>query len=86
MPHELRYDLFETAANSGHPQAIKFLQRAVGEHDDGILGARTLQAALSVNPVRMGYGPPIGGSLGLFSNALLRMFHMLMTMEGANPL
>lgn len=53
MPHELRFDLFETAVNTGHPQAIKFLQRAIGEHDDGILGARTLQSVLSVNPVRV---------------------------------
>lgn len=46
----VKFDLFDTAVNTGVKQAILFLQRSVGEVDDGILGPRTLQAVQSMNP------------------------------------
>jgi len=49
VPDAVKFDLFDAAYNSGVKQAIKFLQRAVGEAEDGILGPRTLQAAQSMN-------------------------------------
>jgi lysozyme family protein len=45
MPAAIRFDLFDGAYNSGPTQAIKWLQRAVYAHDDGIVGPRTLMAA-----------------------------------------
>lgn len=47
VPDELKFHLFDAAVNSGVASAIKFLQRALGEHDDGILGPATLQAVQS---------------------------------------
>jgi lysozyme family protein len=53
VPDGVRFDLFDTAVNSGVKTAIKLLQRAVGEVDDGILGARTLQAVNSMPAPRI---------------------------------
>lgn len=50
VPDRLKFDLFDTAVNSGVRTAIKLLQRAVGEVDDGILGPRTLKAVQSADP------------------------------------
>ena len=44
LPDAIRFDLFDAAVNSGVVQAAKFLQRAVGAKDDGIIGPRTLAA------------------------------------------
>lgn len=44
VPDAIRFDLFDAAVNSGTKTAAKFLQRAVGEVEDGIIGPRTLQA------------------------------------------
>ena len=41
---------FDTAVNSGPGQAAKFLQRAVGAKDDGIIGNQTLLAVSSADP------------------------------------
>ncbi len=41
---ELDLVMFDTAVNCGPPQAIKFLQRAVGAKDDGVFGPKTLAA------------------------------------------
>lgn len=48
-----KFDLFDMAVNSGVKPAVKTLQRAVGEVDDGILGPRTIQAAQSVPGPRL---------------------------------
>lgn len=48
-----KFDLFDAAVNSGARTAVKLLQRAVGEVDDGILGPRTLQAAQSMPGARL---------------------------------
>jgi lysozyme family protein len=53
LPEAVRDDLFDTAVNAGVKQAIRLLQRACGEEDDGLLGPRTLQACQSMNPSRL---------------------------------
>jgi lysozyme family protein len=50
LPDALRFDLFDTAVNSGVAQAAKFLQRAVGVPDDGIIGPQTLAAVRDADP------------------------------------
>lgn len=53
VPHSVKFDLFDTAYNSSPKWAIKFLQRAVGEVDDGVMGSRTLLALQSMDPERL---------------------------------
>lgn len=53
VPDILRFDLFDMAVNQGVKSAIRALQHAVGEHEDGILGPRTLQAIQSTPEHRM---------------------------------
>ena len=50
LPPLVRYAVFDAAVNSGPAQAIKWLQRALGVADDGMLGPRTLAAANAANP------------------------------------
>lgn len=50
LPAVLRYDVFDAAANSGPPQAAKWLQRAVGAQPDGVIGAKTIAAARAADP------------------------------------
>jgi lysozyme family protein len=45
LPDLIRYATFDAAVNSGPVQAIKWLQRALGVTDDGVIGAKTLLAA-----------------------------------------
>ena len=42
--------VFDTAVNSGIGQAIRFLQRAVGMADDGVVGPLTLAAVMRRDP------------------------------------
>lgn len=57
VPDILKYDLFDTAVNTSAPghcvTAIKMLQHAVGETEDGVLGPHTLQALQSTPPSRL---------------------------------
>lgn len=53
VPGPIRFDLFDAAVNSGPKTAVKLLQRAVGEVDDGLLGPRTLTAAGSMPGPRL---------------------------------
>ena len=55
LPAGIRSCMMDAAVNSGPGQAIRWLQRAVGAADDGVLGPRTLAAvgALSADSVRM---------------------------------
>lgn len=55
VPGALRFDLFDMAVHSGVKAAIKALQRAVGEVEDGILGARTLQAISTLSTAQLLY-------------------------------
>lgn len=53
IPEALRFDVFDTAVNSGVSAAVKMLQRAVGEDVDGVLGPLTLQAISSIPATRL---------------------------------
>lgn len=53
VPDGARFDVFDMAVNAGVKTAIRTLQRAVGETDDGILGPRTLQALQSMPAARL---------------------------------
>lgn len=53
VPSGIKFDLFDTAVNSGVRTAIRLLQRTVGETPDGILGPRTLAAVQSMDPERL---------------------------------
>jgi lysozyme family protein len=53
VPSGIKFDLFDTAVNSGVRTAVRLLQRAVGETPDGILGPRTLAAVQSMEPARL---------------------------------
>ena len=50
LPEAIRYDVFDAAVNSGNAQAAKWLQRAVGVKDDGVIGPATIAAALMAGP------------------------------------
>lgn len=53
VPPAVKFDLFDTAVNSGVGRAIRLLQRAVAETEDGVLGPRTLQAVQSMPADRL---------------------------------
>jgi lysozyme family protein len=53
LPAGVRFDVFDTAYNSGVTQAAKLLQRALGVKDDGQLGPVTLAAARAMDPERL---------------------------------
>ncbi|WZB76775.1 glycosyl hydrolase 108 family protein [Achromobacter insuavis] len=44
MPFPVAFQVFDAAVNHGTGQAAKFLQRAAGVADDGIIGPKTLAA------------------------------------------
>jgi len=48
LPLELRFHVFDAAVNSGVGQAIRWMQRAVGAVDDGVIGPETLGALATV--------------------------------------
>lgn len=50
LPPAVRYVVFDAAVNSGPGQSVKWLQRALGVVDDGVIGPRTLAAANAANP------------------------------------
>lgn len=50
LPPAVRYVVFDAAVNSGPGQSAKWLQRALGVADDGVIGPRTLAAANAANP------------------------------------
>jgi lysozyme family protein len=53
VPDLLKFDLFDMAVNQGVGTAIRALQYACGEAEDGVLGPLTLQAVQSANPGRL---------------------------------
>jgi len=55
LPATLRYPVFDAAVNSGVGQAVKWLQRAAGVKDDGVIGPQTLAAVsqLDASALRM---------------------------------
>ena len=48
LPVDVRYIVFDGAVNSGIVQSAKWLQRACGVKDDGIVGPQTIRAANSL--------------------------------------
>lgn len=53
LPEAIRYAVFDAAVNSGPRQAIRWLQRAVGAKDDGIIGPQTLALVRDADPEQM---------------------------------
>lgn len=51
MPEPVDLALFDACVNSGPKQAAKWLQRALGVKDDGIIGPVTISAAANSSPV-----------------------------------
>ena len=49
LPPKVRYAVFDAAVNSGVTQSIKWLQRAAGTLDDGIIGPKTLEKVNSID-------------------------------------
>lgn len=50
LPPAMRYAVFDAAVNSGTAQAIKWLQRAIGADDDGVIGGQTIAMARAAHP------------------------------------
>jgi lysozyme family protein len=50
LPESIRFDLFDTAANSGPGTAARLLQRAVGTAEDGHIGPLTIAAVNALHP------------------------------------
>jgi lysozyme family protein len=50
LPPAIRYAVFDAAVNSGPAQSVRWLQRALGVTDDGVIGPQTLSAANQANP------------------------------------
>ena len=53
LPAAIRFDVFDAAYNSGTKQAIKWLQRAIGARDDGVIGAETKRLLAQHDPYRI---------------------------------
>lgn len=53
MPEAVRFDVFDTAVNSGVGQAVKILQRSAGVSDDGVIGPKTLAAVRTMDPQKL---------------------------------
>jgi len=51
FPDPLRFQLFDTAVNSGPGMAVVLLQRALGVKDDGVAGPITMKAVAEVKSV-----------------------------------
>jgi lysozyme family protein len=50
LPPDVRYIVFDGAVNSGVSQSAKWLQRACGVKDDGVIGTQTIRAANALSP------------------------------------
>jgi lysozyme family protein len=53
VPEAIRFDLFDTAVNSGIRAAVKCLQTAAGCPIDGVLGPQTLAAIAALDGARL---------------------------------
>ena len=53
IPDAVRFDFFDAAVNSGYVQSVKWLQRAAGASDDGVIGPKTLLAVRKSNPQQL---------------------------------
>lgn len=53
LPEAIKFDVFDAAVNNGVRQAIKTLQKAVGQPEDGLIGVHTLMACNAMSPDRL---------------------------------
>ena len=53
LPKQVRFSAFDTAVNAGVVQSVKFIQRAVGVMDDGIIGPKTLAAVRAMDMYKL---------------------------------
>lgn len=53
LPYAVAFQVFDGSVNSGEVQAIKWLQRAAGVKDDGLVGPVTLVAVKMADPVKL---------------------------------
>jgi lysozyme family protein len=53
LPTGVDYVVFDAAVNSGPERGVKWLQEAVGEEQDGLLGARTLFRVKEHDPINV---------------------------------
>ena len=49
LPDDVAWQVFDAAYNHGNRNAIKFLQRAIGVNDDGLIGPKTLAAVKAMD-------------------------------------
>lgn len=53
LPSGVNFSAFDWAVNSGPARAIKALQRIVGSVSDGVMGPKTMQAVMDMDPVKI---------------------------------
>ena len=53
LPAGVDYAVFDFAVNAGVARAARFLQRAVGVVDDGVIGAVTLRTVANADPQKL---------------------------------
>jgi len=53
LPYKIAFAVFDGAVNSGVPQSVRWLQRALALADDGKFGPLTLAAATKADPGRL---------------------------------
>lgn len=53
LAYSVAFQVLDASVNSGERQAAKWLQRAVGVKDDGVVGPVTLAAARKADPVKL---------------------------------
>jgi len=53
LPAGVDYAVFDFAVNAGTGRAAKFLQRAVGAVDDGVIGSGTLALVAKITPGKL---------------------------------
>lgn len=53
LPQGVGYCVFDASVNSGPAQAAKWLQRAAGVADDGIIGQMTIDAVWKASPIQL---------------------------------
>lgn len=53
VPDAVRFDFFDAAVNSGYRQSVKWIQKAAGVEDDGLIGPKTLLALRIIDPQKL---------------------------------
>ena len=68
LPVGVDYAVFDFAVNAGASRAAKFLQRAVGAVDDGVIGSGTLGMVAKTDPAKL---------LNIFSDQKIHFYNNL---------